>query len=321
MITIRKPGLFTTIQDLGRYGHQKYGVVVSGAMDSFSHRIANLLVGTEENAPTLEITVVGPVIQFHEDSLVAICGGDLSPMIDGKLMPMWRPYLIKKNSILSFGKCKYGCRAYMAIAGKMNVPLFLGSSSTYTRGKMGGLNGDSLKKNDIILLGPLNDYSKKIIQSIEMTPPRWSVPRKPLSPIVRVMKGRQAHLFSKESQRKFYESSFVVTKNADRMGYRLEGPPLVPVNKEEMLSEAVDFGTIQITPDGNPVILLADRQTTGGYPKIAQIISVDLPIVAQMKPGDRIQFNEVSLEEAQHLHRKEKQYIKMIKKAVEMKFR
>lgn len=321
MITIHKSGLCTTIQDLGRYGYQKYGVVVSGAMDSYSHRAANLLVGMEETAPTLEITLVGPILQFHQRTLIAICGGNLTPTIDGKSVPMWKPYVVKENSILRFDKCEQGCRTYLAVAGGLKVPLTLGSASTYTRGRIGGLHGNVLKKNDVIVTGPLNPRLKNIIHNVEKSLPKWSIPTKPLSPTIRVIKGRQFHLFRKESQRKFFESAFVITKNADRMGYRLKGPPLILEKKKEMISEAVDFGTIQITPDGNPIILLADRQTTGGYPKIAEIISVDLPLVAQMKHGDKIYFKEVSLIEAQQLLRAEEQIIKIMKKAIDIKFR
>lgn len=321
MITILKPGLCTTVQDLGRYGHQKYGVVVGGAMDSYSHRIANILVGMEENAATLEITLIGPVITFHQDTLIAICGGDFTPTINRKQVPMWRPYLVRKDSILRFDRCKKGCRAYIAMAGGLDVPSVMGSSATYIRGNIGGLHGGALKANDVIPIGLLNQYSKKIKQEIKQTPPNWFIPAKPLSPVIRVTKGRHFHLFSESSQRKFFESIFEITNNADRMGYRLNGSPLTLAKKGEMISEAVDFGTVQITPDGNPVVLMADRQTTGGYPKIAQVISVDLPLLAQMKPKDRILFREVSLEDAQQLLREEEGYINSLKKALEIKYR
>lgn len=321
MITVLKPGLCTTIQDLGRYGYQKYGVVVGGAMDSYSHRIANMLVGMEENAPTLEITLVGPVLQFHQDALVAICGGDLSPSINNHFMPMWRPFFVKKDSILRFGHCKKGCRAYLAIAGGIDVPMVMESKSTYIRGKIGGLHGEALKANDVIPTGPLNETSDKMMKKLNEAPPKWHVPSKPISPILRVTKGRHFHLFSLESQTNLYETNFEITKNSDRMGYRLNGTGLSLMKREEMISEAVDFGTVQITSDGNPVVLLADRQTTGGYPKIAQVISVDLPHVAQMKPGDRICFREVTLEEAQNIFREEEQFFKIVKKAIEIKFR
>lgn len=321
MIIICKPGLFTTIQDLGRYGYQKFGVVTSGAMDTLSHRIANLLVGNEEDSATLEVTLIGPVIQFQEDTLIAICGANLSPTIDGEPIPMFKPLIIKRKQRLRFGACLHGVRAYIAFGGGLNVPLVLKSSSTYVKGKMGGFQGRTVNVNDEIPIGPLSLSSKKILNKLLLEGiPKWKVKTNLNNHVIRVTKGLQFHLFTKESQKRLYEYPFQITKNADRMGYRLSGPPLNLQSKKEMISEAVDFGTVQIMNDGMPVILLADRQTIGGYPKIAQVISIDLPKLAQMKPGDMIQFEEVSLKDAQNLLISQEKGLGILKKTLHMKF-
>lgn len=325
MITVVKPGLLTTIQDLGRYGFQKYGVVVSGAMDTFSFRIANLLVGNEENSPAIEMTLIGPSLHFHEDSLIAICGGDLAPSVEGEPIEMWRPIFIKKGSILKFNAGKQGCRAYLAVAGGFSVASIMGSTSTYVRGKMGGVDGRALKANDRLLLQSPSQIAKGILKELlmnESTAVNWKIPYKYKSdPIIRVLKSRQYHLFREDSQESFFQKSFNITTDADRMGYRLNGPLLLLEKKEEMISEGTVVGTVQVTPDGNTVILLSDHQTTGGYPKIAQVITVDLPLLAQLKPGDRIEFKEVTLEEAHRLLLEKEQYINELKIGIQLKYR
>ncbi|TKC19484.1 biotin-dependent carboxyltransferase family protein [Robertmurraya kyonggiensis] len=323
MMTIIKPGLFSTIQDLGRYGYQKYGVVVSGAMDSLSFRIANLLVGNEENTPVIEMTIVGPSIQFHKDSLIAICGGDLSPSIDGLPVSMGRPIFVKKDSTLQFGKCKNGARAYLAVSGGIVTPFVMGSASTYVRGQLGGVMGRVLQSGDQLTIGYLNELSKKIREYVHTkASENWFVPfLKTIHPIVRLLQGREFDLFTDASKSLLINEPFTITAEADRMGYRLSGPKLMQKEHTEMLSAAVTIGTIQVTPDGSPIILLADRQTTGGYPKIAQVISIDLPLLAQMKPMDQVRFQMITLEEAQVLFRKTEKYIATIKRAIELKFR
>lgn len=323
MITIVKPGLLTTIQDLGRYGYQRYGVVVSGAMDSFSVRIANLLVGNDQNTPVLEITLIGPTLFFHEDTLISICGSDLAPTVEGKPVQLWRPVLIKKGRTLKFSICEVGCRTYLAVAGGFSVKNIMGSSATYIRGKMGGLDGRALQANDQLFILPQNEISQKILSMLDRkNTVSWKVPFAiDTNPTIRVVKGHQYNLFTKESQQGFFESSFQITSDADRMGYRLNGPPLTLSEKEEMISEAIVVGTIQVTPDGNTVILLADRQTTGGYPKIAQIISVDLPLLAHVKPGETLKFKEVTLAEAQTLFLQKEQYIHDLRIGIQLKYR
>jgi antagonist of KipI len=330
MITILKPGLLSTIQDLGRYGFQKYGVITSGAMDQLALRIANLLVGNSENQAVMEITLIGPTVQFEKDSLIAICGGNFSPNINGESIHLYRPVFVTKGSQLTFGKCQNGCRAYLAIAGGLDVPLVMGSKSTYLRANIGGFLGRKLKKGDKLSLLEPNPTAEKLIKKISKKTltkqffelnwfPGLRFYSKYASPI-RVMTGREFHLFSKESQKQFFLQTFTVTGNSDRMGYRLEGSPLTLEKRHEIISEAVSFGTIQVPADGMPIVLMADRQTTGGYPKIAQIATVDLPAVAQAKPGDPLSFQKISHEEAQHLYLKKEQEFNQLRKAIELKF-
>ncbi|MBP3041160.1 biotin-dependent carboxyltransferase family protein [Bacillaceae bacterium Marseille-Q3522] len=327
---IVKPGLLTTIQDLGRYGYQKYGVIASGAMDMFAHRLANLLVGNEESEATLEITLLGPVIEFTEDSLISICGGNFSPSINKCPVQLWRPILVKKGSFLSFAAVKDGCRAYLAVSGGYRIKSLMESKSTYLRAGIGGFKGRALKEGDelqtnrtaVFSLPVFYELQKKLATNsfLEM---KWGVdPR--LTAIykeknnIRIVRGRQFHLFTEQSRMRLLSEPFIVTTKSDRMGYRLQGATLELLKQGEMISEAVSFGTMQVPPEGNPIVLMADRQTTGGYPKIAQVASVDLPLMAQAKPGDRLWFHEISHEEAEKLYLEREGYIEQLKTGISL---
>ncbi|MGG4489158.1 biotin-dependent carboxyltransferase family protein [Metabacillus idriensis] len=309
-IKVNKSGLLTSIQDLGRYGSQQYGVIASGAMDTLSHRIANMLVGNSENEAAIEMTMLGSHFEFQSDSLISICGGDLSPILNDRPAKMWRPLIVKKGGLLKFGGAKKGCRAYLAVAGGIGVPEVMGSKSTYLRAGIGGYEGRAIENGDILSIGEMSAQSIKLHESLLDSAPHseieWSaspefIPFLREDDFVRVIKGRQFDDFSEESKSMIFTESYKITPNSDRMGYRMDGPLLSLEEKTEMISEAVSFGTIQVPADGNPIILLADRQTTGGYPKIAQVASVDLPYLAQYKPGQVVRFKEISLEEAQEL--------------------
>ncbi|MDM5314987.1 biotin-dependent carboxyltransferase family protein [Fictibacillus sp. b24] len=333
MIKITKPGLLTSVQDLGRYGYQKYGVITSGVMDTTAHRIANLLVGNDEKEATLELTLLGPDMEFSEDTLISICGGNLSPSINGKSVKLWRSVLVKAGSKLKFGGCKTGCRAYLAVAGGFDVPEVMNSKSTYIRAGIGGHNGKALQNDDELSVGELNELSRQIsgvlaeeVKENSFAEMQWTISSDFIvssvsKPNVRVMKGRQYEWFTKDSQMKLFTEHFEVTSQSDRMGYRLKGPELSLENEQEMLSEAVSFGTIQVPSEGNPIVLLADRQTTGGYPKIGQIATVDLSIMAQLKPGDKVQFVEVSHEVAQQLYLDREKKLHQLKQGIALKIR
>ena len=332
MITVVKPGLLTTVQDLGRYGYQKFGVIVSGAMDHFAHTIANYLVGNDANEATLEITLVGPELIFKNDALISICGANISPMINGKPVPTWHPIFLKAGCKLTFGPLRTGCRTYLAIAGGINIPEVMRSKSTYLRANIGGIKGRPLQKDDRISVGKPSKLGDIIMEYLQgkthedsFAIGSWTVPthiypwnNKEIH--IRVMRGYQFSLFTKESQKEFFTSPYLVTSQSDRMGYRLDGPPLSLKVAKEMISEAVDYGTIQVPADGKPIILMADRQTTGGYPKIAQVASVDLPLVAQAKPGDKLFFHEISHEDAQRLYLERIMYLQQIQQSIQIKF-
>ncbi|WP_050614926.1 5-oxoprolinase subunit C family protein [Bacillus testis] len=319
MLTILKPGLMTTIQDLGRYGYQKYGIIVSGAMDPLAHRIANLLVQNEENASTIEITLVGPRIRFEKETIIALSGGDLSPSINAEPVKIWAPLHIKSGDILDFGKAKTGCRMYLAIQGGLNTPAVLDSTSTYLRAGIGGFHGRKLKSGDQINYPYINNSEYKNNFADD-----WSVSsdlKAQSTNRIRVMKGRQYDLFQKESQHAFFTDSFNISNQSDRMGYRLNGSILSLKENKELISEGVSYGSIQVPSDGNPIILLADRQTIGGYPKIAQIASVDFSVIAQKRPGEKVYFEEISHEEAQRLYWDQEEMLHYARKGIQSKYR
>jgi antagonist of KipI len=321
IIQIVKPGLLTTIQDLGRYGYQKFGVVVGGAVDSFAAQIANLLVGNQGGESVLEFTVQGPTLYFQTDALIAICGSDMSPTIEHMQVPQWRPVFVRAGHTLKFQTSSVGCRTYLAIAGGFDVPQVLGSRSTFLRAGFGGIQGRAVVAGDVLaslnpshlsqlLAARLHDPPSSSLRPF--TAAKWGISHplysyipnpKGLEPIcVRVMHGLEYSRFDSESQEYFFNRVFRVTAKSDRMGCRLSGPKLMTSYKYDMISEAVTVGTIQVPTDGNPIILLADRQTTGGYPRIAQVASIDIPKIGQCMPGTLIQFRNISLAEAQALY-------------------
>lgn len=333
MIHVLKPGLLTTIQDFGRYGHQKHGVIASGVMDQEAYRIANLLVGNEQHAPVLEVTLMGPVLEFQQDVCLSICGGDLTPMINGERVGTWKPLYIKQGSELRFGKPKTGFRAYLAVAGGFDIPITMNSASTYIRAGIGGHQGRPLEKGDVLEPSPFSPFSKRVMEQLKSDAgdssfheASWYVGHDfnhngyTKDPI-RIMPGREYDWFDEESRGRLTSETFNIDSKSDRMGYRLTGCRLSAVEERDLLSEAVTFGTIQVPAEGNPIILLADRQTTGGYPKIAQVASVDLPRLAQMRPGESFSFTMITHEEAQRLYLQQEKDIKLLARGIEMKLK
>ncbi|MFE4814018.1 biotin-dependent carboxyltransferase family protein [Peribacillus simplex] len=321
-LRVIKPGLLTSIQDLGRKGFQQHGVIVSGAMDGHSLRIANMLVGNEEGEAALEITLMGPTIKIEKNCLISITGGNLSPTIDNQAVPMWRPILVKKGSILRFEGCKSGCRAHLSVSGGFAIPDVMESKSTYLRAGIGGYMGRALKADDVL---EFNELSKNIGDWAfkgSFSFPKWFVNEKEFmpggKPLIRFIDGSQYESFTDSCKDSFVAGAFKVSNQSDRMGYRLSGPTLELKDNVELLSEAVTNGSVQVPPDGNPIILLADSQTTGGYPKIAQVITADLPIIAQVKPGESIQFSRVNLKEAEKLLLQKEQQLKELQVSISL---
>ncbi|MDQ0252840.1 antagonist of KipI [Evansella vedderi] len=329
-IKINRPGLLTTIQDLGRVGFQKYGVIVSGAMDSYALRIANLLIGNEEGEAAIEITLTGPTVEFEQDALIAITGGDMSPTIEKVPVPLYKPVYVRKGSVLQFGPCLSGCRAYLAIAGGLDIEEVMGSRSTYLRAGIGGYKGRPLKAGDELAINTPGQQSARLIEDLStssngpFSTTSWRVTTNFLKPVsvntIRVLSGSYYERFTPESRRSFFGQTFKVTPQSDRMGYRLSGPSLQLSESFEMISDAVALGTIQVPSDGNPIVLLADRQTTGGYPRIGQVVSVDISLMAQLKPGDSCRFKEVTVQEAEQLYLKREHELNELRTGVMFKF-
>lgn len=303
-ITVIKPGLLSSFQDLGRQGYQHLGVPVSGAMDGRAHRLANLLVGNIDDQATLEITLTGPTLRFDAAACIAISGATLSPTLNGESVPNNRPLIVKAGDVLAFGARKTGLRSYLAIYGGFDIAPTMGSQSTFLRGKFGGFKGRALQKNDHIgLRQPLChrdlDELNNAVWMIKVYLP--AILGFTVRHDIRVIAGPHADLFQSASLEQFFTSGYKVNAQSERMGYRLEGPALTLKSTDQIVSEVTSFGTIQVPPDGRPIILMADRQTTGGYVKIAHVATVDLPLVAQTMPGETLHFHELTLEQAQQL--------------------
>ncbi len=310
-IRILTGGLQTTIQDLGRSGYQRSGVPAGGAMDPLALRVGNLLVGNADDGAAIEVALIGPAVQFDETTLIALTGGDLDATIDGASVPRWHPIRVRAGVTLRFGRPSTGCRAYLAAAGGFDVPAVFGSRSTYLRGAFGGLDGRALRAGDVLPCGPASPLSRRIGSSLageaQVAVARWSIgaslrPNYGDAPIVRFVAGAHLGALTDAAHDTLQTASFRVSSSSDRMGYRLEGEALALAAPLELKSEGVAFGTIQLPPGGAPIILMADRQTTGGYPRVGEVASVDLPLVAQLKPGDRIGLREISLGDAQRLY-------------------
>jgi antagonist of KipI len=311
-IEVIKPGALSLLQDRGRHGYQHLGVVVGGAMDEWSHRCANALLGNDEDEATLEITLMGPSLVFHETQAIALCGANLSARIGEAELPMNCAVRVRAGARLDFGKRIDGMRSYLAVRGGFAVPSVMDSRSTYVRGAFGGLQGRALKKGDVLEVGGVPLVSAASVARlgdrdfIEIHEPEVHAPAiapQTAGPApVRVIAGQQWALFTGQAQEAFMQAEFRVSPQSDRMGFRLEGPVLERLHAMDMISEGVAFGTVQVPPDGQPIVLMADRQTTGGYPKIACVASVDLPLVAQLAPQQALRFEPISLEAAQALY-------------------
>ncbi|MCU7374221.1 biotin-dependent carboxyltransferase family protein [Paucibacter sp. O1-1] len=295
-IEVIKPGAQSQLQDLGRYGYQHLGVPVCGAMDEVSHRLANLLVGNARDEATLEIVLMGPSLRFAAATQIAICGADLSATLDGEPVALNERIDVPAGAVLAFGQRINGLRSYLAVRGGFSVAPLMGSRSTFVRGGFGGHLGRALRKGDQLQAADFKRAGAPPDLPVEST-----LPGAEITPL-RVVLGEHWAGFTAEAQVLFSEASYRISPQSDRMGYRLEGPALSRSQPGELISEAVNFGSIQVPPDGKPIVLMAERQSTGGYPKIAHVISVDLPLLAQLAPQQALRFVPVSLETAQTLY-------------------
>ena len=283
-----KPGMLTTVQDGGRPGFQKYGVPKSGALDNTAMQLANWLVGNELAHPVLEITMIGPVIEFDNACQIALTGADLSPKINGEGVLNGECLVVKKGDVISFGKLKTGCRGYLAIGGQWSVRQWLGSKSAVI------LPGEKIMPNSIIKKGSVLEIETRPSATNRKLP---FIPLSEITEKIKVIKGPEFELFSNEFIGYFFSRVFKVSAESNRMGYRLE-KKITGYKADAIISSGIIPGTIQITPSGQPVVLLSDAQTIGGYPRIANVISAHLDLLAQLKPGDDLSFELVDLKTA-----------------------
>ena len=287
-VTVLTPGLMSSIQDRGRYGYAHLGVPPAGPMDSAAHDLANALVGNSSDAATIEATLIGPELRCGEAVRIAITGADLSAELDGVPVAPDAPTEGHAGSVLRFGSRKSGGRAYIAFAGGIDVPSVLGSRATHVQSRMGGLDGRLLRAGDTFGIGEPRDASP--------THGRSGVVRDGAR--LRVMRGPQADSFDEAAFERLYGSRFIISPQSNRMGYRLSGERIPVVSGGDMMSDAAFTGAIQVPPAGEPILLMADRQTTGGYPQIAVLISADIPVAGQLLPGDWIEFEWCSRTDA-----------------------
>lgn len=329
---IIRPGLLTTVQDEGRIGYRRYGVPVGGSMDIFAARAANLLVGNSRHDAVLEMTMSGPELQVQTNQLISLCGADLNATVDRQPVPLWRPVLLQAGSVLKFGACRHGLRAYLAFAGGIEVPKVMGSRSTDVKTGFGGFHGRALRAADVLDTGVILDevrhwmhvMERQLSENKPMVAPAWLLSERERpdyygKPVIRVMQGPDHSSFTPESLRQFYIEDYMISPQSDRMGYRMMGSRLALKQPLHRLSEAVTFGTVQVPADGQPIVLMADHQTIGGYPVIAQVAAVDLPILAQAKPGSRISFAPITNEEARSLYVKRERDLRLLDQLIRRK--
>jgi antagonist of KipI len=305
VVNVKSPGFLTTIQDLGRPGYAHLGVSASGPADSVALRLGNLLVGNDENTPALELTLVGGAFEFESNTVVAITGSDFEPTCGGQPVPLWTSYFVRAGDRLEFGATKSGARCYVCVRGGIECPRVLGSASTHVLTGIGGLNGRALQRGDILRVGTANangnyvphTVSQEILRHIQRSGP------------LRITRGPQASYFTDEAHSTLSSSAYVVSEESNRMGLRLTGPLLKRTREKEMITEGVSLGAIQVPQNGQPIILFVEHQTTGGYPKIANVISADLHRVGQLRPRDEVRFETVPIDIARSLLREQEALI------------
>ena len=313
-LRIAKPGLLTTVQDGGRWGLQHLGVVPCGAMDRVALALANALVGNRAGEAALEVTLLGPQIEFEEDALVALCGAEFDAHAGDAELPRDRPVFLRAGTVLTLRRAARGTRAYLAVAGGIAVESRLGSRSTYVPARFGGLEGRALRAGDLLPLAPnasqlaaerygrlsARASSRGGVQSVRWSAPALTLPEH--EPIVlHAIRGRHYDDFDAESQRAFFDATWRVSPDSNRMGFRLAGPVLARPRGGEILSEPTCLGTVQVPANGAPIVLMADHQTTGGYPKVAEVAGADVPRLAQLAPGGTLRFALCTLGEALEL--------------------
>ncbi|HWR33907.1 MAG TPA: biotin-dependent carboxyltransferase family protein [Chitinophagaceae bacterium] len=315
-LKIIKAGIQDTVQDMGRYGYQSLGINPGGIMDKFSAQVANMLVGNEINKTVIELHFPASVFMFDQPVLIALSGADFSPSINGEKILSNHPVLVNKSSILQFHKVEKGARVYLAVHGGIDVPEWLGSRSTHLKAGFGGYYGRALQKEDEIRVTS-SGLASSILKEKEFIVLPWQADDNwgDVTGEIFILPGNEWERLTSSSKENFVMTSFVITNQSDRMGYRLNNIPLSCMNNEELVSSAVSFGTVQLLPDGRLIVLMADHQTTGGYPRIAHVISAHHKKMAQMKAGDKIHFRFTDQQTAEQLMIKQQQHLQQLQNA------
>ena len=302
-VRVVKPGFFTTVQDRGRYGYAHLGISPAGAADALSLRIANLLVGNDEYAPALEMTLVGATLEFEENAVVAISGARCECKVAQTLIPANDAIEVPGGELLQCGSTTDGARSYLAVQGDFDIPLVMGSASTDMRGGFGGFEGRRLRSGDVLRVGnggatQVRRIRDGVLDAVHPTGP------------VRVTRGAQHDWFSPGTFANLLSSQYLVSEQSDRAGLRLQGEVVSPSETAQLLTDGIPLGAIQVPQDGQPIILFVDQQTTGGYPKIANVIAADMHRVGQLRPRDQVRFSEVSIAEAVEALRQQERWLK-----------
>ena len=320
-LIVIKPGILDTVQDSGRYGYQHLGINPGGAMDRFSAQVVNMLVGNNTKEAVIEMHFPAAAYLFQQEAIIAVGGADFVPSINGEEIPLWHPVVISRNSILQFQKIKKGAQCYLSVRGGFEISKWLNSYSTHLKAGVGGFNGRTLLKDDVIRFKKPECCTKFLSEKEFIVLPwqadiKWNII--PAGKID-VIPGHEWNWLDVSSQNEFLNNQFTVTAASDRMGYRLNGGPLISNNNAELISSAVNFGTIQLLPDGQLIVLMADHQTAGGYPRIAHIISAHLSQLAQVRPGEKVQFALNDLSNAEDLFCREKHHLLQLQNACKLR--
>lgn len=310
-VKVLTPGALTTVQDIGRYGYQRFGIPVAGVMDEYSYKIANYLVGNDENEAVLEMTFIGTNLEFLEDMVIAITGANLKPQVNKQDISMWQSIQVKKGDILSFAGVKEGIRTYLAFGGKINVPVVNGSKSTTIKSKLGGYQGRKLQKDDMLEI----EISKNATPNKKLD--EKYIPKFNKEEKIRVVLGPQDDYFTEVGIATFLsKEGYSITAESDRMGVRLDGKAIEHKQTADIISDGAVIGSIQVPANGMPIILMADRQTTGGYTKIGTVIKQDICKISQMGTNYKLFFEELTVQEAQEEYKKYHKKLEEIKKQI-----
>jgi len=302
-IRVKNPGMFSTLQDLGRYAYSHLGISVVGAADGLSLRVANFLVGNDDNAPALEMTLLGATLEFEERQIVALAGADCDAKVGATSLPPAEAVEVPAGGVLKCGGMQTGARCYLAVQGGFDVPAVMGSMATDVRGRFGGFEGRKLKAGDVLPVrsgqgGRTRRLKPRVLEAVSR------------HDTLRLTRGAQQEWFGPEAFEVLFSCPYSISDQSDRTGLRLKGQPLQPREKSQLLTDGIPLGAIQVPQDGQPIILFVDQQTTGGYPKIANVIMADMHHVGQLRPHEQVRFQEVSIPQAIALLKEQEQWLR-----------